>query len=210
MRVLSAQRYRVSKRVLAEVSAVLMAGGVVAFPTESSYGLAVDPCNEKAVRKVFAIKKRSSAKSLPLVASAIADVRKVFELQGVAGRLARRWPAPLTMVLRVKKDSRKIFAKGVAGADGSVAVRVPKSVWARAVAGAGGGMVTSTSANISGDAAIFDAGEIVRAFGRARVRPDLVVDVGVLVERKPSTIVRVEGGRVGVLREGSLRIRGIV
>lgn len=202
MRIFKVKKNSVSARVLAEVALVLRAGGVVVFPTESSYGLAADPRSAAAVKKVFAIKKRPAGKALPLVAAGVGEVRLVASLVGVGGALATKWPAALTLVLQAKKGAKL----AVVAADGTIAVRVPRSAWARAVARAAGGLATSTSANISGDAAIHDPKKIVSAFKNAKVRPDLLMDAGVLPPRPPSTIVRPRGHRIEVLRQGSVKI----
>ena len=87
------------------------------------------------------------------------------------------------------------------------AVRVPKSAWARAVARAAGGLVTSTSANLSGDAAIYDPADVVRAFRGRRHEPALLIDAGPLPARPPSTIVRAgKRGMMEVLRQGAVKV----
>jgi len=220
---------RISAVVVADVATVLRGGGVVAFPTESSYGLAADPRNAAAVRKVFRIKQRPSSKALPLVAASTDAVMGSCSIVGVANALAAKWPAALTLVLPVRKraklDAVSTPVKGKMYK--TIAVRVPKHAWARAVAGAAGGLATSTSANVSGDAAIHDPAEIVRAFSKAKYGPDLLLDAGVLPKRAASTIVRVvsersvdpgsragmtgqQSGRIEVLRQGAVRIRGTV
>ncbi|MEY4745067.1 MAG: hypothetical protein RL272_1012 [Candidatus Parcubacteria bacterium] len=204
MKILRINRRRVSRGALEEAASVLAAGGVVAMPTETAYGLAADPACVAAVRKVFRIKGRPSGKPLPLVAASSADVTRRFVLAGVARALARRhWPGPLTIVLELKKGSRLAASAG----ERTGAVRVPRSAWARALAREAGGLVTSTSANISGEAAIYDPGRIVASFRGRRDAPDLVLDAGRLPVRTPSTIVRFKRGRIEVLRQGTIRVK---
>lgn len=197
-------RTRVAQRALAEAAAVLRSGGVVAVPTETAYGLAADPGDAAAVRRVFRIKGRPVGKPLPLIASCLADVRRTFVLEGRALALARKhWPGPLTIVLPFRKGGRLPAAAG----ERTGAVRVPRSAWARALAKAAGGLVTSTSANVSGEAPIYDARKVVASFRGRRHAPDLVLDAGKLPVRKPSTIVRVKKGKIEVLREGPIKVR---
>ena len=98
MRSIKITRTRVQKKALAEAERALLAGEVVAFPTETAYGLAADPRNPKAVGEVFRIKGRSTAKALPFVAADAPSVAKQFVLKGKAQSLARKyWPGPLTI-----------------------------------------------------------------------------------------------------------------
>lgn len=193
-----------TKRALAAAAAVLDAGGVVAFPTETSYGLAANPRNAAAVRRIYAIKGRPAAKPLPLVAASARAVAKAFVIGGAAAKLARRhWPGPLTLVLAAKRGSAlPALAGGKTGA-----VRVPASAWARAVAAACGGLVTSTSANRSGDAPCYRPADIRAAFAGRSAAPDLLLDAGTLPARKPSTVVRVRNGKSDILRPGAVKLR---
>jgi L-threonylcarbamoyladenylate synthase len=203
MRVLKINRTRVSKRALAEAAAVLRAGGVVVFPTETAYGLAADPRNAEAVREIFRIKGRSPEKSLPFVAASVAVVRKNFVIDPISAKLARRhWPGPITLVLSFKRRNRIAAATH----EKTGAVRVPASAWARALACEAGGVVTSTSANLSGDATAYRGSELIRVFKNRRTGPALVLDAGALPRRAPSTIVRVRRGGVMVLRQGAVKV----
>lgn len=207
MKVVRIDRTRVSKRALAEASAVLRSGGVAVFPTETSYGLAADPADRAAVRKIYAIKGRPEGKPLPLVASSRAAVEKVFVLRGEARLIATKyWPGPLTLVLPFKK---KRLPASAGCRDG--AVRVPASAWARALARAAGGLVTSTSANRSGRPALHDPAGVRRTFKNKKAKktatPDLFLDAGRLPVRDASAIVRVKRGKMEVLRQGSIRVK---
>ena len=202
MRIIKISRLRVSKPVLRQAVLALRTGQVVVFPTETAYGLAADPGNARAVRKIFAIKGRSPEKQLPLVAGSAAQAAALVQLSGRALALARRhWPGPLTIVA----PRRRGRAAGVGGR--TAAVRVPALAWARALALEFGGPITSTSANLSGRPIIHDPREVVRSFARRRARPDLFLDAGRLPPRRPSTIVRLgRRGRIEVLRPGPVRV----
>jgi L-threonylcarbamoyladenylate synthase len=185
---------------------------VVAFPTETSYGLAADPRNARAVARVYAIKDRPRSKPLPLVAASVAAVARVLTLAGAAAGIARKhWPGALTIILPLKRAAR-VGKRRLHGLSGKrdAAVRVPRSAWARAVADAAGGVVTSTSANLSGDAAIYAPRDIISAFASrpASKRPDLLLSAGTLKKRPPSTIIRMRRDTVEVIRQGSVRVRG--
>lgn len=202
MRVLRINPLRVSGAALAEASAVLRAGGVVVFPTETAYGLAADPTSGAAVRRIFAIKGRQETKPLPLVAADAAAVRRVFSVNPALARLSRRWPAPLTLVLRRRPGQRLPALLG--RKDG--AVRVPASPCARALAQAAGGLATSTSANLSGGPNPYSGAAVRAAFAGRAEQPDLLLDAGPLRKNPPSTIVAVRLGQPVVLRQGEERV----
>ena len=120
-------------------------GEVVAFPTDTLYGLAVDPRSDAALDALFALKGRSADRTVALIAASLAQAEDVAELTGAARRLADRfWPGPLTLV---------VPARGAAGArwrnrpTGLVGIRVPDHPVARALAEACGHPITATSAN---------------------------------------------------------------
>lgn len=204
MRIIKVRNGRIDRRALATAAEIIEKGGVVVFPTDTAYGLAADPRSSFAVRKVFRVKGRPPGKPLPLIAADTAAVGARFVLRGKAASLARRhWPGPLTLVLPFKRGKKIAAAgKGTTGA-----VRVPASAWARALAAAAGGVVTSTSANISGESPIYAPSEIVRSFRGKAARPDLFLDAGRLRARPPSTIARLKRGTIEVLRQGPVHIR---
>lgn len=184
---------------------VLRAGGVIAYPTETVYGLGCDPRDEKAVARIFRMKGREKRKPLLLVASSFAQVRRVAIVRGPALRLAKRhWPGPLTLVLPVRRGAR--LARAVVR-DGNVAIRVSSSPVVRAIAHRFGFPIVSTSANRSGELECRSGRAVRRLFERMRQGPDVIVDGGTLPRRKPSTVARVaQDGTVEVLRRGAVRI----
>lgn len=203
MRIIKINRHRMTKRALREAVDTLRAGGVVVHPSESSYGLAVDPSNAAAVRRMFSMKGRAGGKSVLLVACSSDQAAKAARLTGTIGKLARRhWPGPLTVVAPALGDF--YVSGGDKAAD--IAIRVPASVWARELAREFGGPVTSTSANVSGNAPAYSASAVRRAFRGREPKPDLLLDAGRLPTRPPTTIVRAKGDRIEVLRQGQLKI----
>ncbi len=175
---------------------VLKRGGVIAYPTETTYGLGCDPRNAKAVLRIYAIKGREKKKPLLLVASSIAQVKKVARVVGKNLTLANRyWPGPLTLVLPAKRGKKEI------------AIRVSSSKLVQSLTEAYGFPIVSTSANKSGEQECRSGRAIVATFQNQKNKPDLVIDVGSLPRRKPSTVARVgEGGDFEVLRHGAIKI----
>ena len=202
MRVLKIDRRRVSVRVLRQAADVIAAGGVVVFPTETAYGLAADPANAAAVRKIFAIKGRRADKQLPLIAGSLAQAKSFVSLSGMSLKLAKKyWPGPLSIISRLR-PGKKIA--GIRGSVPTVALRVPALSWARSLADDFGAPITSTSANLSGQQAVYGSAGIRRSFSGRRHQPDLFLDAGSLPTRKPSTIIKIEDGRIKVLRPGPI------
>ena len=194
------QTLKQSNKAAVDVAvAVLLGGGVVILPTESSYGIAVDATNSAAVAKVYSLKKRTSSKSMPVIVASVAMAKKFFNLNKTALRFCKYYPAPLTLV--VKQKPRKL-ADNIS-TNGTVAFRVPKNKFCREVSQKLGRPITSTSANISGKEAVFSAVEVKRLFSE---KVDLIIDAGRLKKRKPSTIVDCVAVKQTVLRLGAFRI----
>ena len=174
----------------------IRSGGVVAFPTDTLYGLAADPHDAAAVAAVFALKGRGSTQPLPLIAGDLEQAMTMAVMEPAAVRLARAfWPGPLTLLLPMKVS----LAGGVGSPDGLVGIRVPDSEIARALAGSVGSAITATSANRSGASPTPDPDVV------ASTLPDIavLVDGGTCRGGLPSTIVDVSGAP-RLVREGAI------
>jgi L-threonylcarbamoyladenylate synthase len=169
---------------------------VVAFPTDTLYGLAANPYDASAVAAVFALKGRGGNQPLPLVAADINQVTNVADMHPVAMRIGRAfWPGPLTLLLR----STATFAAGVGSADGLVGIRVPDSEIGRAFARSVGHLLTATSANRSGDPPTADPDTVASSLPGVAV----LVDGGRCRGGLPSTIVDASG-EPRLVREGAI------
>lgn len=184
---------------LAPAVSALRSGGVVAFPTETFYGLAVDPRSDAAVAKVFALKRRAPDQPLPLIAGDVDQVvDHVGTLTPLAARLASRgWPGPLTLIIPASPR----LCDAVHLSTGKVAVRVPAGALARALAGRAGHAITSTSANISGDPPAATPEEVVASFASGI---DVLIDSGPTPAGLPSTIVDATGDVPVLVRAGAI------
>jgi tRNA threonylcarbamoyl adenosine modification protein (Sua5/YciO/YrdC/YwlC family) len=179
----------------------LRAGGVVGLPTDTFYGLAVDPVNLHAVDQIYDLKMRVRHKPLSLL---LADVAQAYEiarkLDTQFDRLAERfWPGPLTVIVRAGTR----LPLRVTANTGNVALRVPDAAIPRAVVRCLGLPVTATSANVLG------APECTHAIGvrdQLGDRIPLIVDGGPTARTLPTTIVDLSagGGMWQVLREGAI------
>ena len=171
---------------IAEAAAIIREGGIVAYPTDTLYGLAADPRNPRAVARLFAIKVRPADRAIPLIACDEAAAGQAGRFPPRTRKLARHfWPGPLTLLVRA--DARLVQA--VHSERRLVGVRVPDSVVARALAQAAGGLITATSANRSGSPATADPDEAQRRLGDSGL--DLLLDAGPAPGGAPSTIVDV-------------------
>ena len=177
----------------------LRQGGVVAFPTDTFYGLAVDPTSPAAVRHLFDLKGRSVRAALPLVAASAQQVEAFCgRLGSVAARLAARfWPGPLSLVL----DAPASVAVEVHGGRRSVAIRVPDHPVARDLAAAWGAPLTATSANRSGDPAAISVAALGAWTADERV---FVIDGGATPGGAASTIVDARGPQPLLVRDGAI------
>ena len=187
--------------LVGQVVESLQRGAVVALPTDTFYGLAVDPVNLRAVEHIYELKSRARHKPLSLL---IADVAQAYELarsiDGMFDRLAERfWPGPLTIV--VKAGSK--LPLRVTANTGNVALRVPEAQICRAVVSALGLPITATSANLSGQPECSYAGCVREQFGE---KIPLIVDGGPTARSVATTIVDLSGGRNSwmILREGAI------
>ncbi|HSC27385.1 MAG TPA: L-threonylcarbamoyladenylate synthase [Vicinamibacterales bacterium] len=183
---------------MAAAAGVLRSGGVVAFPTDTFYGLAVDPRNGDAVERLYELKGRGAAAAMPLVASSVDQALEIGHFGEVELRLVRSfWPGPLTLVVPAHPG----LAPRVLAGGRTIAIRVPADAVARALAGALGHPVTSTSANLSGQPAAATPEELPATLASG---VDLLLDAGPAAGGRPSTIVEVAGGGPRLVRPGAI------
>ena len=177
----------------------IRAGGVVALPTDTLYGLAVDPFRAEAVARVFDAKQRPDDRPLPLIASDVKQVRdRLGHIPPLAERLvARFWPGPLTLLV----PASPALDERVSAGTGKVGVRVPAHETARLLCRACRIPLTATSANLSGAPASADAEDIAHMLGD---RIDVLIDAGRTPGGPPSTIVDTTGTELLLVRAGAI------
>lgn len=185
----------------------LRQGDVVALPTDTFYGLAVDPVNLAAVERIYQIKTRQRHKPLSLLISSLAQAYTlVREADPRLDKLAEKfWPGPLTIILRA---GTKLPLRSTART-GNVALRVPDATIPRAVVEHFGLPITATSANLQGAPECTHAAAVRDQIGD---RLPLIVDGGPTGRALPTTIVDLSLGadRWEVLREGAIATHEIV
>lgn len=182
---------------LRRAGAVLKEGGLVAFPTETVYGLGGDGLNKESARKIYAAKGRPSDNPLIVHICKFEDIYEIAEkVPEAAGKLADAfWPGPLTMILQ--KSDR--VPRETTGGLGTVAVRFPSHPIAKKLIEYGGGYVAAPSANLSGKPSPTEARYVVEDMDG---RVDMIVDGGAVGIGLESTIVDLTAGRPQILRPG--------
>jgi L-threonylcarbamoyladenylate synthase len=184
-------------RAMAEAIGILKSGGVIAFPTETFYGIGADAGNEKAVERIFLIKGRDFKNPIPVIIGNITDIEKLVSTVPVTGRrlMEKYWPGPLTLVFRA---SAEVSSKVTAGT-GKIGIRLSSNILATELAKGLSGALTATSANLSGQRESSSALEVVENLGEL---VDAVIDGGRTPGEQGSTIVDVTVDPAVILREG--------
>ena len=176
---------------------VLRAGGVVAFPTDTLYGLAVDPRRRDAVERLFALKGRDPSVAVPFVAASLdqATLAAIFA-ERERRAAAAFWPGPLS----IAAPATGCIAAEALGGRETVAIRVPAHDIARALADAFGFPITATSANRSGEPPAVSADAVAAALPDV----DLLIDAGRAPGGPPSTIIAFDATGPILLRAGAV------
>lgn len=183
---------------------VLKQGGVIAYPTETVYGLGASIYHEHAVRRIFQLKIRDPNKPLSVMISSIEDVNELCEEIPQYSEILMNafWPGPLTLIF---KASEKV-PNYIASTDKKIGLRFPNHPITRAIMRMHGQPVTSTSANVAGKAEPINAQEVKHIFGD---KIDLVIDGGECRFKIPSTVLDATGEEPKVLREGVMTLAQI-
>lgn len=189
-----ARRETCGPESVARATRIIRDGGVVAFPTDTVYGLGCDPYNREAVDRIYDIKRRDRSKPLPVLVCDADMAAGISRMAAGAARLAARyWPGPLTMILDVT-DAALAASMGL---EDGVAVRVPGGACAPLLL-EGCSMVVGTSANVSGEPSPVRAGDV-------RIECDLLLDGGIC-GGVSSTIVDARTDHIRLVRRGALEI----
>ena len=187
--------------VLARAAAVLREGGLVAFPTETFYGLGAAANDPAAVRRVFRVKARTESKPLLVLVDSIAMAESLAgEVTPRARELmARHWPGALTLVMRARAELPAELTAGT----GTIGVRLSGHPVARGLVRALGGPVTAPSANLEDAAPPTSVADVLRALDGAI---DLALDGGVTAGGPASSVVDVTADPPRILRQGAVVI----
>ncbi len=181
----------------------LKEGKTIVYPTETCYGLGCDATNAEAVEKVFSIKQREEHKSVLIVVSDIEMAKRYVSWSPKIQELADKfWPGPLTIVADLVNGHD--LAPGVIRGDGTIAFRVTEHSLVQELCQKLDQPIVSTSANIAGHESPYNIGAVLSMFTNQTAQPDIIIDGGELPFQSPSTIIRVMGDTIEVLRQGGI------
>lgn len=178
---------------------VIARGGVIAFRTDTFYGLGADPLNRSAVQRIKQLKGREADKPILVVISDIDQIERFIPVRPRTFELLakRFWPGPLTLIGKAALEVPGSITAGT----GTIGVRLPDDDQVRALVRACGGALTATSANPSGEKPARRATDIKRYFGSA---VDLIIDDGEAQSDRPSTVVDGSAAEPKLIREGAI------
>ncbi len=187
-----------------QAARILLQGGVIAFPTETCYGLAVDSGDEKALARLFHLKKRPLHKpvlllihDLSLLGSLVSTLPEAYK-----PLIEKYWPGPLTLIF----PARPGLSAYLTGGTESVGIRISPHPQALALGRFVGKAITATSANLSGRSPARCASEVLSSFGGDI---DYVLDGGRTPAGSCSTIIGLHNDELCLLRSGAIEVPGV-
>ncbi|NJD91656.1 MAG: threonylcarbamoyl-AMP synthase [Geobacter sp.] len=184
------------QRLVRQVVDVLEKGGVIAYPTDTTYGIGCSIFSRKGVDRIYQIKQREKKKPFSFICASQADISKYAQVSNYAFKLMKRLlPGAYTFVL----DATKIVPDLLTTKQKTVGVRMPDNAICAAIVEMLGHPIVTTSANLSGEEPIGDPREVFRLMGK---QLDIVVDGGML-SADVSSVVSLLGDRPVVLRSGA-------
>jgi len=198
-RILKITSGTIEEKEMRLIAKTLREGGVIAYPTDTFYGLGADCFSGEALQRIYRIKHRDPVKPSPVLVSDLSMVRDLAAEIPAAFRTlsAEFWPGPLTLII---KAAARLPAE-LSGPNQTIGIRLPNVTWLRELIRQLGFPILATSANISGAGEIDLAEEVIRQF---QDKVDLIVDGGRTPGGRPSTVVDLTGKRPVILREGAI------
>ena len=170
-------------------------GGIIAFPTDTVYGIGCDPFNSESISKIFELKNREGGKKFPILGASKNELEKIVKFNSNAERIAERfWPGQVTLLLPIRKEIVNMIKN-----NGKLAVRVPGNECVLSIL-KHCKLIVGTSANISGEKSIVDSNELKIKLPKV----DVLVDGGKIVSSGESTIIDFVNGELKMIREGSV------
>jgi L-threonylcarbamoyladenylate synthase len=181
---------------------IINQGGLVVFPSDTVYILAVDPTNQKAVEKLLAFKDRWTGKAISI---AVLDKNMAMDYVDLSTSAENIYqtllPGPFTIV----SDGKHKTAMGIESENGTLGIRIPDNKYIRELVGRLGKPVTATSANLSGRTPNYSIQSFLRPLSKKKlIMIDLIVDAGKLPKNKPSTVIDTTKAEIEILRRGDL------
>lgn len=190
----------IKEEELKKVREVLEQDGLIIFPTDTVYGLACNCYSEKAIKRIFEIKKRIREKPINVLTDSVEKIEMIAEVSQKEKELVEKYmPGALTIILDKKEELPSVLTSSL----DTVGVRIPKDDIALKILERLPYPLATTSANESGEEAGIELENFVEDF---KGKVDAIIDGGKTKVQIASTIIRVEGEKIKVLREGSIKI----
>ena len=188
-----------TQQARAEAARTIRQGGVIAFLTDTFYGLGADPFNATAVRKIRELKGREDNKPILLLISDLSEIDRLISHQtSLFKSIANRfWPGPITLIGQARSELPEELTAGTQ----TIGLRLPDDENVRSLVRECGGALTATSANTSGNEPAKTAAEVEGYFSEGL---DLVLDSGMTMATQPSSVLDVSGERPRLIREGAV------
>jgi tRNA threonylcarbamoyl adenosine modification protein (Sua5/YciO/YrdC/YwlC family) len=182
-------------RHISRVVEILKQGGLIAYPTDTTYGLGCNIFNRRGVKNIYQIKQREARKPFSFICADLSDAANYAHVSNFAFKIMKRHlPGPYTFVL----DATRVVPDNLTTRQKTVGIRIPDDEIALAIVRELGHPLVTTSANVSGETPLHDPAEIDATMGRML---DLVIDGGIRYG-DPSTVISLIDDRIEVLREG--------
>jgi L-threonylcarbamoyladenylate synthase len=170
-------------------------GQIIAFPTDTVYGIGCNPFNKDSISRIYNVKKRSGEKKFPILGFSKDELKKIVEFNSNAEKISERfWPGQVTLLLPIRKEVAKQIEN-----NGKLAVRIPNNECMLSILKECK-LIVGTSANISGEKSILDSGECKQKLPEI----DVLVDAGKIMGSGESTIIDFVGDKLKIIREGSI------
>ncbi|MDE1874221.1 MAG: threonylcarbamoyl-AMP synthase [Candidatus Micrarchaeota archaeon] len=192
---------RASASAVSECANALSEGKVVAYPTETVYGLGVDSANRKALKRLFQVKKRDETKPSSVAVANVERAEEIAVFNSIAKMLAKKFlPGPLTLVVKA------IAPIPLISLNGKVGIRIPSNEFSQQLLQKFPNPITATSANISGQESVTRASDLDKTLLE---RVDIAVDAAESRYKQGSTVVEVLDSSCRILREGAITRQAI-
>ncbi|RLC34346.1 hypothetical protein DRH14_03185, partial [Candidatus Shapirobacteria bacterium] len=179
-------------------------GGLILFPSDTVYILAVDPLNQKAVDKLLAFKNRWTGKAISIAVNSQKMAKRYVQLSDNAKNIYQNLlPGPFTII----SQSKEKMAKGIEAEDKSLGVRIPDNQYILDLIKLLNRPITATSANLSGRSPHYSVESFLKRLSDKKKKMiDVAVDAGKLARKKPSTVIDSRDSKIKILREGDMLI----
>jgi len=203
MRILKINPNKPEKELINIAADVLKNDSLIVYPTDTLYGIAANALSKKAVLNVYKVKGRTFNKPLSIAFHSLSQTKKYVKFNSLALKLAKKFlPGPLTIILPMKYR----FPKELTFGSKNVGIRIPDNKIALELIKECGFPITATSANISGNKDPITAKDVAKQIGD---KVDLILDAGKCKYSRPSTVIKVTGNKIKVLRKGVISERDI-